>query len=80
MEIVAAALSLIALLVFLSHIFTIFEWFIAVGSVTSMIVSLGMFFNILSKKRDAEKERLLEEIKELETQLGKKAKKEKEDE
>ncbi|MBA7500186.1 hypothetical protein ES705_08631 [subsurface metagenome] len=80
MEIVAAALSLIALLVFLSHIFNIFEWFIAVGSVTIMIVSLGMFFNILSKKRDAEKERLLEEIKELETQLGKKAKKEKEDE
>ncbi|MCK4252244.1 hypothetical protein KAX97_12415 [candidate division WOR-3 bacterium] len=80
MEIVAAALSLIALLVFLSHIFNIFEWFIAVGSVTIMIVSLGMFFNILSKKRDAEKERLLEEIKELETQLGKKAKREKEDE
>ena len=79
MEIFTAALALIALLVFLSHIFNIYEWFVAVGSVTIMIVSLGMLFNILSKKKDAEKEKLVEEIKQLETELGKKTKSEKKD-
>ncbi len=72
MEVFTAALALIALLVFLSHIFNIYEWFVAIGSVTIMIVSLGLLFNVLSKKKDAEKEKLVQEIKELETQLGKK--------
>ena len=36
-----------------------------------MVISLGMLFNIISKKKDAEKEKLAERIQELETEIGK---------
>ena len=71
MEIFAIVLFLSGLFIFLSHLFNIIKGCIPVGSLIIMVISLGMLFNIISKKKDAEKEKLAERIQELETEIGK---------
>ena len=71
MALATVVLIIIGLGIFLSHIFNIVKWFIPLGALINMVLALGMLFNIISKKKDAEKEKLTERLEELEAQLGK---------
>jgi cytochrome c-type biogenesis protein CcmH/NrfF len=71
MEIFSVILFIVGLLIFISDIFKVILWLIPIGSVAIMVISMGMLFNVLAKKKDAEKEKLTERIEELETQISK---------
>jgi uncharacterized membrane protein len=71
MEIFSIILFVLGLLIFIAQIFNVVRWIIPLGALIIMIVSLFMLFNILSKKKDAEKERLVERIQDLETRVSK---------
>jgi predicted tellurium resistance membrane protein TerC len=71
MAIWALILFLMGVLAFIFNLVHIFEWFIPIWAIILMVVSLGMLTRISRKEKEAEKEKLVERIQELENLLKK---------
>jgi predicted tellurium resistance membrane protein TerC len=71
MAIWALVLFVLGVLSFLFNVLHIFEWFTPIWAIVLMVVSLGMLARISRKEKEAEKEKLVERIHELENLLKK---------
>jgi hypothetical protein len=71
MAIWALILFLMGVLAFLFNLLHVFEWFTPIWAIILMVLSLGMLTRISRKEKEAEKEKLVERIQELEKLLKK---------
>lgn len=71
MAIWALVLFGLGVLSFLFHLFDVTGWFTLAWPIILMVVSLGMLTRISRKEKEAEKEKLVERIRELEELLKK---------
>jgi predicted membrane protein len=69
MAIWALILFFLGVLAFLFNLLHVFEWFTPIWAIILMVVSLGMLTRISHKEKEAEKEKLVERIHELEKLL-----------
>lgn len=72
----ALVLFLLGVLALLFSIFNVFDWFTPFWSIILMAIAFAMLTRIAKKEKEAEKEKLVEKIQELEAQLNKYDKKE----
>ncbi len=75
MAIWALLIFLLGVLALLFNIFNIFEWFTPFWAIILMAIAFAMLTRIAYKEKEAEKEKLVEKIQELEAQLSKYEKK-----
>jgi predicted membrane protein len=71
MSIWALILFFMGVLAFLFNLLHVFEWFTPIWAIILMVLSLGMLTRISRKEKEAEKEKLVERIQELERLLKK---------
>jgi predicted membrane protein len=71
MAIWALILFFIGVMAFLFNLFHIFDWFTPIWAIILMVISLGMLTRVSRKEKEAEKEKLVERIQELENLLKK---------
>jgi cytochrome c-type biogenesis protein CcmH/NrfF len=71
MAIWSLILFVLGIMAFVFNLFHVFEWFTPVWAVILMVISLGMLTRIARKEKEAEKEKLVERIQELENLLKK---------
>lgn len=71
MAIWSLILFLLGVLALLFYIFNIFEWFTPFWAIILMAIALGMLSRVAKKEKEAEKEKLVARIQELEAKLTK---------
>ncbi|MCX7994215.1 MAG: hypothetical protein N3A65_00360 [candidate division WOR-3 bacterium] len=67
----AMVVFLLGVLALLFNLFNIFEWFTPFWAVILMAIAFAMLTRIAQKEKEAEKEKLVEKIMELEAKLSK---------
>lgn len=71
MAIWSFVLFILGVLALVFHIFNIFEWFTPVWAIILMAIALAMLARVAQKEKEAEKEKLVNRIQELESHIGK---------